>query len=255
MDRPVFILGCTFRTGSTFLQRLINSSGEIFIWGENMGIGEDLRIAVAKLASWQAISDGQEGDLDRDRNDAWIANLNPELPRAAEAAARAFFTTYYMQATRQRGVARGGFKEVRCDADTARFLLRLFPDARVVLLVRQPQSVLASMATSAWYAEAGGSTGVLKAWRSGVEGFLSLQDARVQLTRLEDFATAPLAALESLGRHVGIDPARFDASMLHRPVRGSTSDPTLGAAERAALAEADLDALVDALGYHLSDTQ
>ncbi len=255
MDRPVFILGCTFRTGSTFLQRLINSSGEVFIWGENMDIAEDLRITVAKLASWQAISEGQGGDLTKNRNDAWIANLNPELPRAAEAAARAFFMTYYMQATRQRGFARWGFKEVRCDAGTARFLLRLFPDARVVLLVRQPRAVLASMATSAWYAQAGGSTGVVKAWRAGVEGFLSLQDARAQLTRLEDFATSPVAALETLGRHVGIDPARFDASMLHRPVRGSTSEPALGAAERAALAEADLDSLVDALGYRPSDSQ
>lgn len=253
MDRPVFILGCTFRTGSTFLQRLINSSGEVFIWGENMGIAEDLRVTVAKLASWQAISDEQQGELTQNRHDAWIANLNPELPRAAESAARAFFDTYYVQGTRQRGFARWGFKEVRCDAGTARFLLHLYPDARVVLLVRRPQDVLASMATSAWYGQAGGSTGVLNAWRSGVESFLGLQDARVQLTRLEDFAASPAGALESLGRHIGIDPARFDASMLHRPVRGSTSDPSLGAAERAALAEANLDGLVDALGYRFSD--
>lgn len=255
MDRPIFILGCTFRTGSTFVQRLINSSGEVFIWGENMGIAEDLRVIVAKLASWQAISAGQDGDLAQNREDAWIANLNPELPRAAEAAARAFFATYYVQATRQRGFARWGFKEVRCDAGTARFLLRLFPDARIVLVVRQPEAVLASMATSAWYAQAGGSAGVIKAWRAGVEGFLSLDDARVQLTRLEDFAASPVAALESLGRHVGIDPAQFDASILHRPVRGSTSAPALGAAERAALAEAHLGSLVDALGYRASQSQ
>ncbi|MEO8006454.1 MAG: sulfotransferase [Betaproteobacteria bacterium] len=255
MDRPVFILGCTFRTGSTFLQRLINSSGEVFIWGENMGIAEDLRVTVAKLASWRAISDGQGGDLEQNRNDAWIANLNPALPHAAEAAARAFFTTYYAQATRQRGCARWGFKEVRCDAGTARFLLQLFPDARIVLLVRQPQDVLASMATSSWYAHAGGGAGVLKAWRSGVEGFLSLQDSRVQLMRLEDFAASPVAALERLGEHIGIDPARIDASILHRPVRGSTSDPALGAAEHAALAEADLDSLMGALGYRPSDGQ
>lgn len=253
LERPVFVLGCTFRTGSTFLQRLINSSGEVFVWGENMGIAEDLRVAVAKLDSWSAISQAQHGDLDVRQNDAWIANLNPEGAGASRAAARQFFLSYYAEPTRQRGCARWGFKEVRCDARAARFLLELFPHGRVLLLVRRPEAVLASMATSRWYAHMGGCTGVLKAWHSNVESFLALDHPAAKLMRLEDFGLAP-DMLEQVARHIGVDAGRFDASLIHRPVRGSTEEPKLGDAERDALARAKLEGLVAALGYPSLDS-
>ena len=37
IEKPVFILSSSWRSGSTFLQRLITHSNEILIWGEAGG--------------------------------------------------------------------------------------------------------------------------------------------------------------------------------------------------------------------------
>ena len=248
-DRPVFVLGCTYRTGSTFLQRLIISSGEVFVWGENMGIIDDLRGVVAKLSSWRTLSQGQSDDFCGNRTRAWIANLNPEVPDAALIATRMFLSSYYREATRELGFSRWGFKEVRYGADCARFLLELYPRARVILLVRRPRDVLASMVTSAWYSHVGGAAGVLQAWRTGVKGFVDVRDERALLVRLEDFAHAPARSLRRLGDHLEIDASGFDASLLSARVRGSTSAPRLGVDEERALFDADLDSLLKQLDY------
>lgn len=248
-DRPVFVLGCTFRSGTTFVQRLLISTGQVFVWGENVGIVEELERIVRKLDSWSGISAGQREDFAQTGTDSWIANLNPPGKDPALRAVRAFFDAYYGAPSAQRGVPRWGFKEVRDTGRAARFLLEVCPDARVVLLVRHPRAVLASMATSAWYAHAGSAQGIAQAWIDNVRAFLDLRDPRAGLFRLEDFGTQPEPTLARLAALVEIDRLAFDVGVLSSVVRGSTREPQLGPEERAALADPQLRPLVAALGY------
>lgn len=253
-DKPVFVIGCTFRCGSTFLQRLINSSGQAFIWGENVGISEELSIMVRKLDSWEEISRNQAGDLAQLGTRAWIANLNPPTRQSGRAAARAFLTTLYEDATRQLGYARWGFKEVRGGARTAEFLLDLYPEARVILLVRRPEAVLASMATSAWYAHNGGAEGILEQWCEGATGFLALRHPGTCLLRLEDFARSPESTVGRLGSHLGIEPRHFDHGLLQQQVRGSTRPPSIDPELLGACNTPVIGRLVSALGYDEAGT-
>lgn len=249
LERPVFIMGATYRTGTTFLQRLINSSGEIFVWGENVRITQELHVIVQKLESWSAISALQHHDLREAGSHAWIANLNPNYPHTPLEAARAFFRSYYSAATQTRGIARWGFKEVRGDASDAQFLLRCFPRARILFLVRRPEAVLASMATSAWYEEVGRALGVLAAYRANIESFRSFVHPAIMMLRLEDFRSLPQATLAALADHLGISPSSFDQSLLDVPVRGSLFPASLGDEERLALEDPRIDTLMATLGY------
>lgn len=243
--RPIFILACTFRSGSTFVQRLINSTGQAFIWGENVGLTEELSAAVAKLRSWREISAGQRRSLESDGTRAWIANLTPDVDELESA--RAFLLSLYAEPTQRLGVKRWGFKEVRHDAAAAAFLLEAFPAARVILLVRDPSDVLASMATSAWYEQAGGAEAIATAWTQATASFAALDDPRALLLRLEDVSRPD--TLRRLARHLELDSARFDKALLDHPVRGSTSTPSLGDAERKALQDPALRTLSRSLGY------
>jgi Sulfotransferase family len=243
--RPIFILGCSFRSGSTFLQRLVNSTDEAFIWGENVGLSEELIAVVAKLRSWREISRVQALDLESEGGKAWIANLTPAIDELEPA--RAFLKCFYSEPTRLRGVLRWGFKEVRHDASVAAFLLELFPAARVILLVRDPRAVLASMATSAWYSHAGGAKAIVAAWKRAVDSFLAFDDPRALLLRLED--VQELGVLEQIATHLEIESSRFDTALLYHRIRGSLAAPALGDTERTVLADPDLKALSQRLGY------
>ena len=52
-DKPIFIFACSWRSGSTLLQRYITASGEILVWGETGGALNALREA---LAGWEQIT-------------------------------------------------------------------------------------------------------------------------------------------------------------------------------------------------------
>jgi hypothetical protein len=110
------------------------------------------------------------------------------------------------------GRSRWGFKEVRLDGSHARFLKLLFPQARIVFLVRSPYDSYASfrhyiksdfvdwpdqpVLTAAQFG---------RMWRTQVESFRAACDAvDGLLLRYEDFLADP-AAQARLSAYVGLD--------------------------------------------------
>ena len=76
-ERPVFLLGTSHRCGSTFLQRLVNSTGEVFLWRENGGALDMMVSLRNQLEAWGPINDKQWELREADGHGAWVANLNP----------------------------------------------------------------------------------------------------------------------------------------------------------------------------------
>jgi hypothetical protein len=154
--RPVFILAAGWRSGSTLLQRLAMSSGEILLWGEpygRAGVVPALSRAMLSLQpEWPAAASiAHEGDLTgAGLHEQWIANLYPE-PRSLRDGLRAMLDAFLASPARRRGFARFGLKEVRFGVVEAWFLRWLFPDARFVFLVRNPWHAWSSMKGSSWY--------------------------------------------------------------------------------------------------------
>lgn len=223
---PVFVLGCAWRCGSTLLQRLLSSTGELLVWGEHCGLVADLVGSRERLEEIQPLAERQRRNFLSRGSAAWVANLNPSIEPFFPEALRAFLTAYYGRETERLGYRRWGFKEVRYDYKVARELLRAFPGGRVLFLIRPLAEVLASNAANDWYSSVGGPPGVTDRWIANVGSFLENSDDRILHVQYSDLAEGNGSAIEKICRHAGLDVA-VDIALLREKVRAADSPPRL----------------------------
>jgi len=264
---PVFVLAGGARTGSTLLQRMLISTGEIMIWGEHGGLLLDgLQRMVAGMAQWNEAEGTRH--LERFTSDGWnrwIPNVNPPHEAFVEGARAALMRSLAVPAA-ELGYPRWGFKEIRYTGGAVELLKMLFPNAAIIVLVRNPEAVLRSIKSTAFYE---------KDYQSRPEVFLSrwatvslslartcLAGSSVRLWRFEDIVADPEAAIASLAAHVAIDAGRFDRAAIETRIRGvpgavqsnRNAEPdadaiSLDQRDRAALAAAEVRDVAAQLGY------
>lgn len=212
-DRPIFLIGCCHRTGSTLLQRLVSSITDVFIWGENHGAGSTLLKSRQQLLSWSDRHAGARDDIRRHGTEAFMANATPERDRIDDAY-RAYFRELYRLDVDGMPVERWGFKEVRHNAAELAELLQLFPAGRAIAINRDLGQVAESVLRwefdpsieweSAWTVE------TLNAWRDNTFDLPSLpselllrinygdlvQNTEETLQRIEQFLDVPIGAID-----------------------------------------------------------
>lgn len=225
-DTPIFVFGCAWRCGSTLLQRLLTSTGEILIWGEHVGLVHELVKIAIKLESNQHLSERQSSNfMDRGAK-VWIANLNPKHENIKSFAIQIFLSNYYAKATHELGYKRWGFKEVRYDAQVAISLLEAFPNSKAIFLVRDLNGVLSSNAANDWYDSVGGAKGVTSRWIKNIRTFLSVQDKRVLTVSYSKIAKGDPTTFDAISSHVGLS-TPIDVSLLSTKVRAADSPPVI----------------------------
>lgn len=201
-SEPVFILSAGWRSGSTFLQRIVVSSGEIFIWGEpyrHAGIFEALARQI------QAFTDKWPWDEffinafpDDDLSQQWIANLYPEIQCFLDAHV-AYFEQLFERPLAQIARSRWGVKEVTLSVDHARYLKWLFPKARFLFLIRNPYETYRSYRKwGTWYRKwpeepAFTATAFGRVWRELAEDYVrnyaDVDGMLIRYEQLQDEAT------------------------------------------------------------------
>jgi hypothetical protein len=199
---PVFIFAASWRTGSTLRQRVVNASGDIFIWGEPTFLPEATRLF--------ARVDGHFNKAQRNRTPGqrpglgkWIPIISPKAERA-KTAMRTFFEALYQEETGQFGARRWGFKEERANAAAHMKLLGdLWPEAKFLFLVRDPYDMYRSVKGKKFHANFESPMVPVKIWRDNVNAYLDDIDA----------GSALLIYYEKLSAVV-----RGDDGLLHRLV-------------------------------------
>lgn len=229
---PVFCFAPTWRCGSTLLQRLVMSTGSIWMWGEVYTRAGILRRMVDTFLPFgDAFPDPDMfRSPDREGNeltDDWIARLSPE-PRHLIEAHRAFWDRLCARPAKERGYERWGLKEVHLPVDHAIYLRRLYPDARLVFLVRNPyRAWLSYRRYGNWYARFPDEPvftvqRFARMWADHTAGFLRFaRETDSLLLRFEDLVGGG-ESLSELSEHLG---SRVDASVLDRRVSGTDSRP------------------------------
>jgi len=153
---PVFIFSAGWRSGSTLLQRLLMSSGNIIIWGEpysEAGLIDYLSSPIKTIrAEYPWFASFLEDDTinDSDLVHKHIANLYPNM-HYLMAAHISFFETFFEKSAKDRGFGRWGIKEVRLEIEHAIYLNWLFPKAKFIFLYRNPYEAYNSYRKFYWY--------------------------------------------------------------------------------------------------------
>lgn len=153
MTQPVFIFSAGPRSGSTLLQRLITSSGEVLVWGESNGainnILNSLRLLEISLRPFN--EGGAHGAehfrnflLSKNKSNQWVANMNPPIGHVMQTY-KNMFENLYGAPAKALNFKRWGIKEVRGTKFTIHMLRLIFPEAKFIFLVRNPMHCLRSI--------------------------------------------------------------------------------------------------------------
>lgn len=215
-DRPVFVVGCP-RSGTTLLSLMIHCHPRLAMppesrfllttWRRRAEFG-DLRTRRQRLALARSCV----------RGGARVRHLGLD-PRttlleimAGPPTIGSAFGTVFREFAALHGKARWGDKRPAYHQEVD-VLLRLFPDAQIVHIVRDGRSVVASLKRMPWWPE--DSVGSMAAW--SVAEHCARRDQRrlpadtVHLVRYESLVADPRQELGALCDFLGED---FDEAML-----------------------------------------
>jgi len=141
-EQPIFIFSAGWRSGSTLLQRIVNSDSDTLIWGEPFAESNFIQKLANSIQVFREKEPAEYYFLKSLKNKdslagRWTANLYPNINYLFQSH-RNFFLTLYAQSAREYGFTRWGFKEVRLTLDHAVYLKWLFPNAKFLFLYRDP---------------------------------------------------------------------------------------------------------------------
>jgi hypothetical protein len=140
-DNPVFILSAGWRTGSTFLQRIVTSADGVFIWGEPYRHSSPVQSLSGQIRAFTEEWPGDDFFVDAfehaDLTEQWIANLYPAMQDLLEAHL-AYFDRLFAEPARRSGARRWGLKDVSLKVADAQYLQWLYPRAKFIFLYRNP---------------------------------------------------------------------------------------------------------------------
>jgi hypothetical protein len=152
-DAPIFLCSTAMRSGSTLLQRILVTDPRLLVWGEPFG-EMDVVCRMAEMVSgsvspwnleWSDRLDPKSSSIAT----TWIADLYPP-GTDFRLALRGFFDRWLGEPARQLGFLRWGLKEVRLGAAEAALLHWLYPQAKFVVITRNPYDCYRSLSDSQW---------------------------------------------------------------------------------------------------------
>jgi hypothetical protein len=221
---PVLVLAAGQRCGSTLIQRLLSSHPAVLIWGEHAGQLRQVLAVADRLHRWAA-DFGEPGRLGYARagHQSFMANMTPETEHIDEAV-RAFVEALFATPAANSGKPVWGFKEVRYGLPEASALQRLFPQCRVVHIVRDPRDVLRSL--DVWERAGGWPRGdtevVVGDWVRVAASFWSEPPpCWVLRVRYEDLIDDPAHWCGRIAEHCELDPELFDTAVFGRRIHGA----------------------------------
>ena len=230
-DEPIFIFAAGWRSGSTLLQRLLNSHPRVMIWGEAYEdsliyyhMAAPLRGLLKRPLNLQFLSKhlpNMPNELASMLTTSWIANLTPPLPNLKRAH-HAYFESLFASTANDARRPQWGIKLVRGTSTLAHYFRWLYPKAKILYLFRNPYAAFKSYVNASLHSQAdkwylyypdypvNGVIPFMVHWRHCMNGFLeSHEEVNALLINFESIINRQ--ALEPLQKYLSLE---LDSSVL-----------------------------------------
>ncbi len=229
-QNPILIIAPLPRCGSTLLQRLINSTRQAIIYGENFFLLDRVPDGLADLhrhGAWKSQHSKAVMDRFMAGEDLDGTALYPDHPAFLAAARDSFYSMirYYERTSARFGFARWGIKHQMRGLPGLEFLMRLLPRSRCIFIYRDILPVARSM-KGRWPDEYSGEREMQRlaiAWREGVERILTLQGDNILVLRYETFTADPAPGIAGLETFIGIK--GIDPAVMNRKINANARVP------------------------------
>jgi len=221
-EKPIFVMGSSQRTGSTLLQRLLNSCPQVMIWGEHLAHLSNFFRESGYLRDWgKQHADERKNFLLQGYN-IFAPNIMPEEYELVDAA-RIYIAGLFGLPAFKLGRPFWGFKEVRYGAQMAQFLQECYPQARIIHLTRNPVACFLSMKRleeipDEWNRE--WTKTAIHNWAEINETFLNQRGWINHLwqVKFEEMVADPQAFIGNLSTFLDIPEQDFEASVFKKRV-------------------------------------
>jgi hypothetical protein len=214
-NEPVHMIvaAAAHRSGSTLLQRICNIRKETLIWGEHGGLLNEFVTIFTWLRYFSENSVSERAAFFENGHDPnqWIANMTPELKYVERAVVRSIRTLMAeLYAPYRKDYDRIGFKEVRYGREALELFRKCFPEAVILLLVRNPVDTWAS--SSDWYEHIGDFAGK---WNNNAAYFLEMaeRDPHAHLITYENLANRERKTLDTVSRIAQVPRKEMEATL------------------------------------------
>jgi len=154
---PPIIMLSSGRTGSTLLQRIINTSGNIVMWGEHNAMLNGIADSYFNVLYSDKINNKYYSRKSQVPPSTIIGSfteyreeifwLNPFEKDKTQRIYKEFIFALFNQGINLKSNIKWGFKEIRYTMNdkTLEMLVELFPDSKFIFSIRNPLDVILSM--------------------------------------------------------------------------------------------------------------
>ena len=175
MAKPLFIFSASWRTGSTLLQRILNTDSDILVWGEPQLLSYLRQVFSVGEKYFSQSQWVRDEVVSKPIYDCWIPTLTPDSSDLLEAL-RLMFERIYLVPALKQGRRRWGFKEVREAAVANAWMMKkLFPDARIIFHYRDPYDTYASLKKTDFHKNFKEPYQAMQIWARNMADFYSPQ--------------------------------------------------------------------------------
>lgn len=208
--QPLLILGCG-RSGNTLLRSMLMAGGEIAIPPESYVIPKTIRLFKAyNYLPWEQLCSVIIGEFQAYKEFyTWQLDLAPcykecrQLPKHQRTLANIIDVIYRHYAREQGVVTEFWGDKTPVNALYSKHIVKLFPQARFIHLIRDPRAVVASYLNAGMHSDVYSVARLWKTVNNRLVKYLNPSSSKLVIT-YEELVQSPSSAIEVVAKHVGV---------------------------------------------------
>ncbi len=227
--QPVFIFSPAARCGITLLQRLLNSSGQIIIYGENNLLINILPNNIFSMKTLERKHQAARQKLLNGEYDFWSSSIWPDIQIWCGTLIKSIemLLKMYQDESAKYGFDKWGIKSPVEDARFCAFYFQTFTNSKIIFIYRHIVDVLMSHKSRKWIPTLNEYTRITQKWCRNVSYMLNgdVPD-RVMIIRYENMLDNKDEYIDKIEKLVGI--SGIDKSIFNRKINTFPGDKQFG---------------------------